>query len=226
MADENEYFIDLENLNWDEYYKTLVSIEGIAVVKERSMLLNHVQKYFKANSSFGNIDYSLRKRIAGIELGTWEGINWLYFGSMIGAGYFKKGIKDNYKGISNALNQVPLEGEITQTNFNKFIYLFSEAFQVRDGGAGLATATRLLAMKRPDIFICIDKQNAETAANFFNIPSNINMKHKDQYWEEIVLKCQTMPWWNSEPPSNPIELLAWQGRVAMLDCILYSIEFE
>lgn len=42
------------------------------------------------------------------------------------------------------------------------------------------------------------------------------------YWYEIVGRLIDTPWWKSAPPSDPIELEAWQGRAAMLDALFYE----
>ena len=88
-----------------------------------------------------------------------------------------------------------------------------------EGRGGLATATRLLAMKRADEFVCFDKMNqTRLCADFGNKASG--MDHR-RYWDEVVERIRDSPWWNSPEPAGGLELSAWRGRAAMLDAIFY-----
>ena len=137
---------------------------------------------------------------------------------MAGAGYFKQKINENNIYISNALEYIPLNGKITYENYQSFITNFKKAFE-NTGGDGLATATRLLSIKRPDFFICLDNQNKEKLCNDFGIKKSLNY---EEYWTEVIQRIHDSLWWNSEKPINENELKAWNGRVAMLDVIFYE----
>ena len=73
---------------------------------------------------------------------------------MRGNGKFNKQIGENNIEISNALDEIPLFGQITKNHFNKFIVHFINVFP----GKNLITASRLLAMKRPDVFVCLSSK--------------------------------------------------------------------
>src|SRR5262249_50503526 len=71
---------------------------------------------------------------------------------------FKAAIRDNRQEISDALDAIPPAVEpVTKADYMRFVRLFRGAFP--NGGGGLATGTRLLAMKRPDVFVCLDRKN-------------------------------------------------------------------
>jgi len=81
------------------------------------------------------------------------------------------------------------------------------------------TSSRLLALKRPDYFICVDSKNRDKLTEEFDIrKSGLDY---ERYWFEIVGRLIDTPWWKSLPPSDPVELEAWQGRAAMLDALFY-----
>src|SRR4051794_26315302 len=94
-----------------------------------------------------------RRGIAGIDRN--DDFDWLWFGSMKGAGYYKQAINQNNRQLSGALDEIPLEGEVTRNHFERYLSLFRGAFE----RWGIATATRLLAIKRPGYFVCLDSKN-------------------------------------------------------------------
>jgi hypothetical protein len=162
---------------------------------------------------FHNIDHDSRRGIAGF--GEVEGIDWLWFGSMKGAGYYKQAINQNSQQVSEALDKIPLTGEITEQHFNQYLELFRTAFEK----SGIATATRLLAMKRPDYFICLDSKNRSKLCEAFVIPKTVGL---DDYWEKVVERLTDSNWWNSEQPEDPQQRRIWSGRAAFLDVLFYE----
>ena len=136
----------------------------------------------------------------------------------MGVGYFQQAINNNNEHLSNALEKIPLTGEVSKAQFDAFIEEYLKAFP--NGRHGIGTSSRLLALKRPDYFICVDSKNRDKLTEKFDIrKSGLNY---DRYWYEIVGRLIDTHWWKSAPPSDPIELEAWQGRAAMLDALFYE----
>ncbi len=160
-----------------------------------------------------------RREIAGIatENQSSSSIDWGWFGSMVGAGKFQNRINTNNIFISNALDALPLQGEVYKSDYNNFVSLFQQAFP--DGGAGVAIASRLLAMKRPDYFVCLDKQNRSKLCDEFGLSKTVSF---EEYWNDIIERILDSVWWASERPTVGIETQAWQGRAAMLDTVFYE----
>ena len=208
-------------MDWNKYFAS-IQHDRFHSFEERLKLLETAQLYFERYNSFKNMPDEIRKQIAGIKKfdpkKSKEKFDWAWFGSMAGAGYFKQKINENSIDISNALDCIPLTGTITYSHYQNFIINFKKAF-TSTGGDGLATVTRLLSIKRPDYFICLDKQNKEKLCNDFGIKQSLNF---EEYWTEVILRIKDSLWWNSEKPTNTIELKAWMGRVAMLDVIFYE----
>ncbi|MGO8753380.1 MAG: hypothetical protein ACLQNE_46180 [Thermoguttaceae bacterium] len=143
-----------------------------------------------------------------------ESLDWLWFGSMKGAGFFKEAVNGNSPAISAALDEIPLAGEVTQEHFDHYLKQFRNAFQK----SGIATATRLLAMKRPDYFVCLDSKNRDKLCKEFEIPKNVDL---DDYWEKIVERLTDSNWWNSPEPRNELQKRIWRCRAAFLDVRFY-----
>jgi hypothetical protein len=73
------------------------------------------------------------------------------------------------------LDWTPLGGPVQRGDYEAFIRGYKAAFPKRNGQPfrhGLATATRLLAMKRPDYFVCLDKANQPGLSREFGIAIN------------------------------------------------------
>jgi hypothetical protein len=55
------------------------------------------------------------------------------------------------------LDEIPLNGPVQRDDYEAFIGRYKAAFPIKNGQPykhGLGTATRLLAMQRPDYFVC------------------------------------------------------------------------
>ncbi|OBT00493.1 hypothetical protein A9257_07370 [Vibrio cyclitrophicus] len=201
-------------LKWDSYYKK-ISRDRLASFQGRLDVLRIVNEYFTESKSFSELSELQRKQVAGVITGS--EVNWKWFGSMVGAGKFKNRINTNNIHISDALEFIPLTGPVNKSDYDKFTKTFKLAFP--DGGAGIAIASRLLAMKRPDYFVCLDSQNRSELCKDFGIPANVSF---DTYWVNIIARIIDSVWWSSPRPSNPTEEQAWNGRAAMIDAIFYE----
>lgn len=121
--------------------------------------------------------------------------------------------------LSDALDAIPIHEAISRETYLEYTKRFVKAFP--DGGAGLATATRLLAMKRPDYFVCIAKKNEETICKEFDV--TIKAKHKyQQYWDSFVERIMESTWWRSPAPEPGLERDVWEARAAFLDSHFYK----
>jgi len=207
-------------LNWEEYFNEIQK-DIFHSFNERLKLLETANGYFKTHSAFKEMDDERRKQIAGTRKFNRDkskvNFDWAWFGSMAGAGFFKQQINQNNENISKALDYIPLNGSVSEQNYLDFIDSFKKAFS--SGGDGIATATRLLSMKRPDVFICLDNQNKKNLCEDFGIKQSVTY---EEYWTEIIARIQDSIWWQSEKPKNTKESKAWHGRVAMLDVIIYE----
>lgn len=186
--------------------------------EERCSFLEHIQAIFKSGRSFQEMDLGERRLIAGLP-GASDS-RWPWFGSMKGVGKFQTAIKANDVHLSRALDFIPSAGLVPRSRYDAYVREFVRAFP--EGRDGVATASRLLAMKRPDEFVCLDSMNKKRLCADFGI--KVSGMDYDRYWGEVVERIRESPWWNSSPPCSGIELSAWNGRAAMLDAIFYFHE--
>ena len=181
---------------------------------ERCELLELVHKNFKDTPLFGDMEIGVRRTIAGLP--NKYNNNWSWFGKMQRAHIFKIAIDDNNPNISSALDNIPISGPVTKGQYNAYLEEFSNATRFING---VATASRLLAMKRPDYFVCLDSKNKEGLCESFGIAQGINY---NSYWEEIIERIMDSVWWNEPRPNNGEDWNVWDGRAAMLDAIFYE----
>ncbi len=119
--------------------------------------------------------------------------------------------------FNSLLDAIPLNGHVTQEMYERFVDELQKAFP--EGGANIAVASRLLAMKRPDIFVCVDSKNRRKLAAAFAIPQSVGV---EQYWDSIIERIKDSTWWQVSSPKTGLESRIWKGRAAMLDALFYE----
>ena len=211
------------NKAWKEFITQVVN-ETSHGVQRRLRVIEIANKLFSGVQHFDQLQEEQRKFIAGIpnKLNVEGAEDWGYFGSMKGAGIFKNKIITNAANISIALDQIPLSGQITRKHFERFIRYYQQIFlNTRlETANNIATASRLLAMKRPDIFVCYDVENkANLSRDFGIVQTDMNY---DRYWDDIVERIYDSEWWQNPEPANEIERKVSNARAAFLDSLYYE----
>lgn len=205
------------SLDWASFLSEIQRVDETHGFDERLVLLDKMQNAFLSTPHFKDLDGHIRRAIAGIPNNAIENSAW--FGSMKGAGVFKNKIISYPEQISVALDCIPLEGTVTKAQYENYVAEFVKAFP--DGKDGVGTATRLLGMKRPDQFLCVDSANKKKLAKDIGIKRASKLDYA-RYWDEVVERIMDAPWWKSSPPKSKKELRAWRARAAMLDAIFYE----
>jgi len=210
---------------WDEY-ASFVRQDAHHSFTERLNLLQEARRIFTSTDTFMKVSCDERRAIAGFLSKGKEHLpgkimEWGWFGSMMGAGEFKSLIIHDPSKISLALDHIPLTGEVSRSQYDNYIVKFTNAFKGKSRKGGVATASRLLAMKRPDTFICIDKKNKRLLAD--DIGFSYSTLDFDKYWTDVIVPITESIWWQAERPLGEDGKL-WDSRMAMLDSIYYEGE--
>jgi hypothetical protein len=184
--------------------------------EKRCHLLQLARVAFWEHSSFRSMESGLRKTIAGVPNDFDD--SWDWFGSMKGHGYYYQAVNANNPHLSNALDRIPLSGPVSRSQYEEYLSEFMKAFPY--GRHGVGSASRLLALKRPDQFVCFDSKNQRNLCKDFGIKQTA-MTY-ERYWEEIIERIIDSPWWNSPRPRRERDAIVWDGRAAMLDAIFYE----
>jgi len=172
---------------------------------------------FETKGSLSHMSKPERQGVGGFAP---EGdVPWGWFGSMFGAGVFKKLVNANSPSLSRALDGIPMRGEVRRDDYLQFIEAYVGAYPGRRRH-GLATATRLLAMKRPDYFVCFDSENRDGLCKAFGI----KLGHHDyeRYWGSVIERILISEWWMSPRPAGTRARAIWDGRAAFLDSLYYK----
>jgi HKD family nuclease len=214
----------LAKMEWPEFIE-LVRLDRYHDFKKRVKLIRAIQQIFSRAPSFAKVTAAEAKGIAGV-LGKGEAeeegladLDWVWFGSMGGAGTFAKLIGLEDRALAAALDAVPRRDDVTEDHFNDYVAAFTAAFSNLPRTARLAPATRLLAMKRPDVFVCVNGGNQLGLAEALSFaPTTIKLEN---YWERVIDPIRLAPWYTTpRPAGRNMEL--WDARVAMLDAIYYQ----
>lgn len=184
--------------------------------ENRCDLLKLVRSAFERIGNFRLMEKGLRKTIAGLP-NDFDS-RWGWFGSMVGAGYYHQAVNDNNAHLSNALDEIPLNGAISKTHYDAYLVEFLKAFP--NGRHGIGIASRLLALKRPDYFVCIDSKNKKSLCQDFGIKQS-GLDY-ERYWDEVIERITDSVWWSEPRPTTASERAIWDGRAALLDAIFYK----
>lgn len=211
------------NMSWAKYAKAIRGSQHHNV-KQSLELLRIAQTWLAGVGSFAELSSPQRKAIAGIlgagerAAGTELDHDWGWFGSMQAAGDFTNRIAENDPWLAKAVDSIPLRGDVTEEAYDRFVELFRKAFSGAQRVGGASTASRLLAIKRPDVFLCVSKPNLVEAAHQMGFAkSTLNLEN---YWERVVEVVRAADWYNADKPDGRDGEL-WECRVAMLDAIFY-----
>lgn len=213
----------LVTMDWAEYVHEVRAAKHHDV-DDSLQLLRIAQKWFASVPSFADLSTGRRQAIAGTVVNKTEralpdeGQDWGWFGSMKGMGDYANLINNNDPHLARAIDSVPHKGIVTKQHFKAFVKHFEKAFQNSERMGGYATASRLLAMKRPDVFVCICKPNIVQASERMCF-SRTTLALED-YWDKVVEVIRLSDWYNVEKPDSA-EGELWESRAAMLDAIFY-----
>jgi hypothetical protein len=162
---------------------------------------------FAREPSFAAMAEEDRKLVAG-----WGDRTAGYYGRMQGAGYFKNITRAHPEQIAKHLDRVPLEGAASIAHARSYL---DGIMEVR--GVALGTATRLLCMKRPDLFLPANNASLINIARVFGAVPNTVEKYL-----ALVEEIWGFPWSSAPKPEEASELRIWNARVALLDAIFYE----
>jgi HKD family nuclease len=206
------------SMSWEEFFKK-VKNEKTHTPNTRLDLLDEAQRLFGEYSHFKDMPLIDRKKIAGT-ISMRDNINWGYFGYMGGIGLFSTKIIniEKYANISKALDEIPLQGEVIKEQYMRFVDEFSKNHAL--GKTWIATATRLLTMKRPDVFLCLTNKNRVKLKDDFGL-NNENISYEG-YWDQIIQRIRNSIWYTEHHPQDKEDERVWKYRAALLDAIYYE----
>jgi HKD family nuclease len=208
-------------MTWSEYFKQVQAEKTTPYghsMKGRLRVIQFAGDLFAEDRRFKDIDRPDRRKIAGfVEATTDDPIDYRWFGSMKGSGKFQQAVNNNDEHLSLALDAIPTTGEMSRSMYLEYVDRFRGAFP--EGRDGIGIASRLLAMKRPDTFVCLDARNRKGLCKAFGINQNVGY---EEYWDSIIARIMEANWWCSPMPQAGDEQGVWNARAAFLDSLFYD----
>lgn len=210
------------DLSWSDFVRR-VKKDKHHSLKDRLSVLERAATLFASGKSFEKMTRDERRALAGTygsKEATLDGLPWSWFGTMFGQGDFKNLVNTAPERLSKALGEIPLSGDVTEQQYRAFAKTFREAFKNKTHKGGVSTASRLLAMKRPDFFVGVNNANRRGLCEAYGV-AHFTLS-LDNYWERIVIPTQLSPWWRHSRPRTALLGLIWDNRAALADCIYYE----
>jgi hypothetical protein len=162
---------------------------------------------FEQYASFARMPISARRLVAGLPPES-SG----YFGRMVGAGYFKQLVRLTPELLSEPLDGIPLRGTIERAQVE---HCLKRLTALR--GLSIATATRLLCMKRQDRFLPLNDANRRRIRELFGAVQNTVRGYAD-----LQDRIAAFEWMHALEPLDVNERRVWHARAALLDALLYE----
>jgi hypothetical protein len=170
-------------------------------------------------SSFAALDVEDRKLIAG----TGGGSNG-FFGNMRPAAPFRPVVEKpaGAAKIAAFLDRIPLDKK-EQVPIDDLRGVLTGLVSIP--GLGLGTATRLLAVKRPDLFLPVNGANIRhICARIRRVRADSPVHRVGDYIDLMAVIWETTWFLSDSPPKGTDNRWIWFARVAMLDALLYAVE--
>jgi hypothetical protein len=169
--------------------------------------LDEADRIFASHERFADIP----KRDRHILMGMGESSG--FIGNMSAAGFAKQIVNDHPEKIGIALDKVPVAGEISS---NLVEDVLNQLTALK--GVSVGVASRLLAAKRPDLFVSVNNGSKPQLARL------IGGKRVDTVKQYVGLlqKIWATDWYRSGKPRDGIETSVWERRAALLDSALYE----
>lgn len=219
------YLKDLYSFSWSDYKAQIKSLTSERNLDERLLLLKKINTEFTSNKPFSDLPLHSRYMIGGFEtkenraaLGLGVGL----FGSMRGAGKFTNLLGAKKQFLSPVFDAIPQSGPITREQYMHIVEQYKTCLQNAEVDKNLLKPfTRILAMARPDIFVCMTVRNCRLLKALTRKPT-LKSDDYEGYWDNYIAEIHSMPWFESslETPSSDDPI--WTNRVALLDMLVYS----
>lgn len=190
---------------------------------ERLRLLNYISSL--RISTFADMSDLERLAFSGKHLSAHEPAKFDFdvelFGSTRGAKGLHELLQHTPSLLDDALSAIPLEGEVSEADYKEFVKRYTAAFATLDKAkAGLFAATRLLAMRRPDVFMVLTASKVDALCQGLGL---VKLKPTDfsRYWVDIIEALHRQPWFKSAQPEDATELELWNNRVVLFDLFFF-----
>ncbi|WP_133480277.1 phospholipase D family protein [Cognatilysobacter segetis] len=169
--------------------------------------LDEAERIFRDQPKFAAISRPDRQFLMG--MGRSSG----FIGTMRAAGFAKNIVYESPDAVGAALDRVPLDGPVSRGLIEDVIGKLTELKGVKIG-----VVSRLLAVKRPDLFVSVNNGSKPQLARL------IGGKRVDTVGQYLALldHVWSTEWYTAGEPKDSREVTIWRRRAALLDSALYE----
>lgn len=206
-------------MDWPTYLRRLMDVKAYGV-HDRLTILDEAHRIATDVADRRRSDPQDMRLFAGTAGHKEDDGDWGLFGRMTGFGVMKKLVNENRQAFVTALLRIPRQGEVREADYKAFCRRFTAAFAEEARTGGIASASRLLTLWRPDVFVPYNEANKRGIASALGIArSAVNL---DTYWQLVIERTQAAPWWQGSRPVHVFAGRVWDYRAAMLDTLYYQ----
>jgi hypothetical protein len=213
------------NVRWKVYLELLRDRDRITqkvfsgtAGKSYLEVITDVQARFKIWRRLSAMPLDVRRDVAGLRAGE---NRFAWFGTTRSNGYFTQLVKSNPGSLDRALDNIPSKrtASVSHRQFRAYSEQFDLGVRVHGRSPWIACASRLLAMKRPDLFLCVNGENRVSIVKAFQFTDR-ELHTWEGYWQ-LHQTLWNLPWHRARRPGIKVDRKIWDARVAMLDAFLY-----
>ena len=214
------------DVGWTAFYNLLRQVDGSkhyvfprANGESYLDVIAYVERSFARNHSLASMSRDERSNVAGTNTHSKFG----YFGTTHSVGTFTHAVLESPGLVDRALDLIPrgTNRQVTRTQFESFFAEFERfAKSLHRPRPSVGCASRLLAMKRPDNFLCVNGENRARLAKAFGF-SDAELRTAAGYWS-LCEHVWALPWYKSPRPRDASQRSAWRARVALVDAFYYE----
>lgn len=218
---------ELLQLSWSDFYLKIQSKGEKSEIESRLNLLRFAKKKFDDYDRFSKLSDDDRRSLAAtVRQGEGEsaqlGLKIGWFGFQTGYGGYPVAISENNKSLSHALSFIPVSPskDVQKGDYLRCVEEYKKAFDGKK--LGLSLLTRLLALKRPDVFVPWNRGNQRKLRHDLSLKPTLKTHDFERYWVELIERIRDAPWHCARRPNGRMQGEIWDARVAMLDVLFYD----
>jgi hypothetical protein len=216
---------DLANNDWNTFFEKYMSLDEKMNLPMRLAILNHVQSITEKSSFFSKLSTENRYLIGGFHVQKYmdsTGLDAGTFGSMKGAGKFTNLLKNQPKVLDETIALIINTKIINKEVYIKIVDCYKKALNDAEVGKNLLKPlTRLLALLKPEQFLCITSRNETMLCKYFGI-RKFKADEYQRYFDDIIQPIRNMKWNNILIESTDKSKKVFGYRMALLDMLFYQ----
>ena len=225
---DNEPLFGINGLCLNKYLELLNSLPSEYSISESLNVLKQCHTLIQENrmSSLDSADWLFLGGIDDKSARAKYQLNTHLLGDMSGNAGFKKILKRETSELVRLLNTIPGQGTIDGWHYLQFVQKYEDL--CTSNGIKKPTvfpATRLLAIKRPDVFVALNQATSAKLCEFLSIPPFKTNDFK-RYWDNIILWLQGQLWNQASSGSESENSVPSQFRCALMSRLLVNLDTE